>query len=57
MSTYPLINGINEMVGILFINDKSFMPSCAPTNHMEDRIFVYEQDVALNLLVEAIRHI
>jgi len=57
MSAYPLINGINEMVGILFINDKSFMPSSAPANHMENRVFVYEQDVALNLLVETIRHV
>ena len=43
------------LVGSVLNNDRC-MPSGAAINHVEDDVFVHEQQVALDLLVEGVRN-
>ena len=52
-----LVNGIRQCLLVLVWDKSTCMPPCATVEHMEDDVFVDEQKIALELLVESVRDI
>ena len=51
------VNGIRQRLFVLVRDESACMPSCASVEHVEDDVFVDEQEIALDLLIEGVRNI
>ena len=51
------LNGIRQGLLVLVRDQGASMPSCAPVKHVENHVFVDEQKVTLDLLIEGVRDI